>query len=186
MKAYVGVDVLIHVSLISAVVGGEWSASSPGPSNPGKGPPLPIGQEVGWAPVPALIWLPAFLYYLDLASLSLENYCHILQPSQLGSFQCSSTFRFTFRAGIATVYELEGRGLGVRLPVRARFSFSPRRPDRLWGPPSHLSNSYRRFLIRRQSGRGVKLTTQLQLCQDQDYVDLYIPSPIRLHGVVFN
>jgi hypothetical protein len=29
MKAYVGVDVWIHVFLISALVGGEWPASYP-------------------------------------------------------------------------------------------------------------------------------------------------------------
>jgi hypothetical protein len=30
MKVYEGVDVKIHVFLTSALVGGEWSASSPG------------------------------------------------------------------------------------------------------------------------------------------------------------
>jgi hypothetical protein len=34
-----------------ALDGGEWSASRPGRALlPGKGPPLPIGQEAGWAP----------------------------------------------------------------------------------------------------------------------------------------
>jgi hypothetical protein len=34
---------------------GEWSASRPGRSlPPGKGPPVPIGQEAGWAPEP--VW----------------------------------------------------------------------------------------------------------------------------------
>jgi hypothetical protein len=42
--------------------------------------------------------------------------------------------------GIATSYGLDGRGVGVRVPVGSRiFSFS-RRPDRLWGPPNLLSN----------------------------------------------
>jgi hypothetical protein len=36
--------------------------------------------------------------------------------------------------------------------------FSPRRPDRLWGPPILLSNGYRGI-----SGWGVKLTSHLQL-----------------------
>jgi hypothetical protein len=50
MKAYAGVDVQIYVFLISALVAGEWSASRPGRIIPGKDPPIPIGQEAGWAP----------------------------------------------------------------------------------------------------------------------------------------
>jgi hypothetical protein len=39
----------------SALDGGEWSASRPGPAlAPGKGPPVPIVQEAGWAPEP--VW----------------------------------------------------------------------------------------------------------------------------------
>jgi hypothetical protein len=45
--------------------------------------------------------------------------------------------------GIATGYGSESRGVGVRVPVEARFLSSPRRPDRLWGLPSLLSNGYR-------------------------------------------
>jgi hypothetical protein len=44
--------------------------------------------------------------------------------------------------GIATGYGLDDRGVGVRVPVRSRIFFSPRRPDRLWGPPNLLSNGY--------------------------------------------
>jgi hypothetical protein len=44
--------------------------------------------------------------------------------------------------GIVTGYGLEDRRVGVRVPVRAGIFFFPRRPDRLWGPPSLLSNSY--------------------------------------------
>jgi hypothetical protein len=45
--------------------------------------------------------------------------------------------------GIATGYELDDRGVGVRVPVGSKFFPSPRRPDRLWGPPNILSNGYR-------------------------------------------
>jgi hypothetical protein len=39
----------------SALDGGEWSASRPGRTLlPGKGPPVPIVQEAGWAP--ELVW----------------------------------------------------------------------------------------------------------------------------------
>jgi hypothetical protein len=40
--------------------------------------------------------------------------------------------------GIATGYGLDDREVGVRVPVES----SPRRPDRLWGPPNLLSNGY--------------------------------------------
>jgi hypothetical protein len=45
--------------------------------------------------------------------------------------------------GIATAYGLDDRGVGVRVPVGVRIFSSSRRPDRLWGPPSLLSNGYR-------------------------------------------
>jgi hypothetical protein len=39
----------------SALDGGEWSASRPGRALPSrKGPPVPIGEEAGWAPEP--VW----------------------------------------------------------------------------------------------------------------------------------
>jgi hypothetical protein len=45
--------------------------------------------------------------------------------------------------GIATGYGLNDRRVGVRVSVKARSFSSPRCPDRLWGPPSLLSNGYR-------------------------------------------
>jgi hypothetical protein len=45
--------------------------------------------------------------------------------------------------GIATGYGLDDRGVGVRVPLGSRIFSSPRRPDRLWGPPHLLSNWYR-------------------------------------------
>jgi hypothetical protein len=39
MKAYVGVDVWIHIFLISALAAGEWSASRPGRFAPGERAP---------------------------------------------------------------------------------------------------------------------------------------------------
>jgi hypothetical protein len=50
--------------------------------------------------------------------------------------------------GIATGYGLDDRGVGVRVPVGSRIFSSPRRSDRLWGPPSILSNGYRGLLPR--------------------------------------
>jgi hypothetical protein len=45
--------------------------------------------------------------------------------------------------GIETGYGLDGRGVGVRVPVGAKFFSSPQRSDRFWRPPSLLSNGYR-------------------------------------------
>jgi hypothetical protein len=47
--------------------------------------------------------------------------------------------------GIATDYGLDDRGVGVPVPVESRIFSPPRRPDRLWGSPSLLSNVYRGF-----------------------------------------
>jgi hypothetical protein len=65
--------------------------------------------------------------------------------------------------GIATGYGLDDRGVGVRVPVGSRIFSSPRRPDRLWGPHSLLSDGYRGLFHRGLSGWGVKLTNHLQL-----------------------
>jgi hypothetical protein len=65
--------------------------------------------------------------------------------------------------GIATDYGVDGRGVGVPVPVGARIFSSPRRPDWLWCPPNLLSNGYQGIFPRGLSDRGVKLTTDLQL-----------------------
>jgi hypothetical protein len=44
--------------------------------------------------------------------------------------------------GIATGYELDDLEVGVRVLLGPRFFSSPRRPDRLCGPPNLLSNGY--------------------------------------------
>jgi hypothetical protein len=52
------------------------------------------------------------------------------------------------QVGIATGYGLDDRGVGVRVQVGSRIFCSPRRTDRLWGPPNLLSNWYRRLFRR--------------------------------------
>jgi hypothetical protein len=43
----------------------------------------------------------------------------------------------------ATDYGLDDQGVGVRVPVGLRIFFSPRCPDRFWGPSNLLSSGYR-------------------------------------------
>jgi hypothetical protein len=64
---------------------------------------------------------------------------------------------------IVTVYGLDDRGVGVRVPVGSGMFSSRHRPDRFWGPQSLLSNGYRGLFPRVYSGRGVKVTTHLHL-----------------------
>jgi hypothetical protein len=44
--------------------------------------------------------------------------------------------------GITTGYELDYRGVGVRVLVGSTIFISLYRPDQLWGPPSLSSNGY--------------------------------------------
>jgi hypothetical protein len=86
--------------------------------------------------------------------------------------------------GIAMGYRMDGRG---SIPDTGKTLFSsPQRPDRLWGPPSLLSNGYRRFFPVGQSGRGVNLTAHLHLVPRSKLVGLHLHSPIRLNGLVLN
>jgi hypothetical protein len=82
--------------------------------------------------------------------------------------------------GMTTGYGLEDRGIGVQAPVRSRIFSSPQRPDRFWGPPSLLSNGYRRLFP------GGKAAEAWSYCRSQENVGLYIHSPTRLHGVGLN
>jgi hypothetical protein len=50
--------------------------------------------------------------------------------------------------GLATGYGLDDRGVGARVLIGSRIVCSPRRPDRLWGPPNLLSNVYLGLLPR--------------------------------------
>jgi hypothetical protein len=75
MKAYMGVDVYIHIFLTSALAGGEWSASRPGSFTPRKEPPVPIVQEVGWTPEPVWTTWKRGKKILTLPGLELRPLC---------------------------------------------------------------------------------------------------------------
>jgi hypothetical protein len=83
--------------------------------------------------------------------------------------------------GIATDYGLDFRGVGVRIPVGARFFFTSQRLDRLCDLRGLLSSGYRG---KAAGAWSWPLTSNY--CPGQEYVDLYIHSNIRLDGVVLN
>jgi hypothetical protein len=88
--------------------------------------------------------------------------------------------------GIATGYGLDGQGIGIRVPGEARFFSFPRRLNRFWGPPSFLSNESWGLFPQGQIGRGVKLTTHLQLVPSSSIRGSTHPLHICPRGAVFN
>jgi hypothetical protein len=81
-----------------------------------------------------------------------NNFRHILIPvTSIINFTIMLIMQIMYKVkrsrdssvGIATGHGLDGRGVWVRVPVGSRIFSSPRRPDRLWGPPNILSNGYR-------------------------------------------
>jgi hypothetical protein len=88
--------------------------------------------------------------------------------------------------GMATGYGLDDWEVGVRVHVGSRIFSSPRHPDRLWVPPSFLSSEYRVLFPRGKAAEAWSWPLTSNKCRGQENVDLYIHSPIRLHGVMLN
>jgi hypothetical protein len=77
-------------------------------------------------------------------------------------------------------YGLDGRG---SIPGRGKeFFSSPQRSDWLWDPSSLLSNGYWGQRVKRQA---VKLTTHFNVVP-KSRIELYLHSPICIHGIVLN
>jgi hypothetical protein len=84
--------------------------------------------------------------------------------------------------GLATGYGLDGRG---SFPGRGkRFVSSPQRPDRLWGPPSHLTNGYRgafSLVVKRPGSKAdYSPPSSVEIKND----GAIPPFAIHLHGVL--
>jgi hypothetical protein len=69
---------------------------------------------------------------------------HILHDHLIIKFLSNyHSYNFPTTFNMSTGYGLNDRGVGVWVPVGSRIFSSPRRPDRLWGPSTLLSNGYR-------------------------------------------
>jgi hypothetical protein len=73
--------------------------------------------------------------------------------------------------GIATGYGLDSWGVGVPVPLGAKFLFSPRRPHRVWAPPSLLSNGYRGSFPGGKAAGSWSWPLTSNYCRGQEYVD---------------
>ena len=77
------------------------------------------------------------------------------------SIHISNTYRRSGWFSTATRLRTE-RSRNLSWQMKRRF-FSPKRPDRKWGPPSLLLNAYGG-----QSDRNLKLVTHLNQCRSED------------------
>jgi hypothetical protein len=72
-------------------------------------------------------------------SLVLTFYCLFLLSFPLYLF---TPLHSLFESRHSDWLRVEDREVGLRVPVGSNIFFSPRRPGRIWGPPSLLSNGY--------------------------------------------
>jgi hypothetical protein len=87
--------------------------------------------------------------------------------------------------GIATGYGLDDREVGVQVPVGSRIFSPPSRPDRLWGPPSLLSNGYPEDLSPVVKRQGREADHSPPTSAEVKKTSIH-PLPTRLHGIVLN
>jgi hypothetical protein len=86
--------------------------------------------------------------------------------------------------GIAIGYGLDGRGVGVRVPVGSRIFCTS--PNRLWGPPNLLSNGYGApSLGVKRPGREADHSPPASAEVNKMWIYTSTP-PIHLHGVVLS
>jgi hypothetical protein len=73
----------------SALEGGWWSASRPGRAlAPGKGPPVPIVQEAGWAP--ELVWTQMLEEKSFASAGDQTSYSPVFQPVARHYIDCAT------------------------------------------------------------------------------------------------
>jgi hypothetical protein len=70
---------------------------------------------------------PTYSYYYNATSIFSHQFTHFSSKNS----KCQDNV-----VGIVTAYGLDDRGVGVWVPVGSNIFSSPRRPDRLWGPPN--------------------------------------------------
>jgi hypothetical protein len=89
-----------------------------------------------------IIWAESWLAPLPPSriSLTIVIFTYHLYLSQLPLLNISRDSTVS----AATVYWMDDWGAGVRVPVESRIFFSPKLPDRFWGPASY------------QNGTGIK------------------------------
>jgi hypothetical protein len=97
---------------------------------------------------------PVFLrkWILPLLSSLAVNKSNVAGKNKSGNIH---DYTVLIRAGIATDYGMDDRGVEVRAPVGLRIFTSPSRPNRLWGPHNLLFNGYRGLFRRglKRAGR---------------------------------
>jgi hypothetical protein len=75
-----------------------------------------------------------FHFQMPPVRMDYSAHCYLHRISQINLAHDVNRSRNSV-VNVATGYELDDRGVEVRVPIESRILFSPLRPYQIWGPP---------------------------------------------------
>jgi hypothetical protein len=99
-----------------------------------------------WCSFPVMLWILGYVFVFYICVIPLQDIfadlAHVvffLCVKVFCFFMCYDIYGICYGLKLCSTVGIvtrDGQGIGVRVPVGTRFFSSPRRPNRLWGPPT--------------------------------------------------